>query len=170
MNYNIKTSFNESTCIIGNAMSGKTTLGKYLSEKLDKALFVENKIVNNSFEYLVELFNLEYQYYIIDDIFTYLNIKERLAIINMAKDKNKIIIDLTTDSKDTLLFPYLMVINNYEIIMEGNNKDILKEEKIFSNIGIKLPFIVQLSKELKDYNVISDYAYSSEELINLLWK
>lgn len=170
MNYNIKTSFTESTSIIGNAMSGKTTLGRYLSNKLDNALFVENKYVKNYFSYLEELFSLDYKYYIIDDIFTYLNLKERLAIIDTANKKNKIIINLTTDSKDILLFPYLMVINNYNIVMEGNNKAIIKEEKMFSNIGIKLPFIFQLSKELKDYNVIDSYAYSSEELINLLWK
>ncbi len=170
MNYNIKTDFSNHTCIIGNAMSGKTTLGKYLSSKLNKALFVENKLVTNYFEYLINLFDLDYQVFIIDDLFTYLNVKERLAIIDTANKNNKIIINLTTDSKDVLLFPYLMVINNYDIVMEGNNKEIIKEEKMFSNIGIKLPFIVQLSKELKDYNVINDYAYSSEELISLLWK
>ena len=170
MDYNIKTDFSKSTCIIGNAMSGKTTLGRYLSNKLGNALFVENKAVNNYFLYLEESLNLDYKYFIIDDVITYLNIKEKKALIDIANKNNKIIINLTTDSNDLLLFPYLLVINNYEIVMEGNSKEIIKEEKIFSNIGIKLPFIFQLSKELKDYNVISDYAYSSEELINLLWK
>ena len=169
MKYNINTKFNMPVCIIGNASSGKTTLGNYLNSILDDAILIENCYSENYFNYLEKTLNEHYKYFIIDDLFTYVTVSERKVLYDFAKKHNKIIINLSTDSKDLLLFPYTIVINNHEVIMEGLSKDVLKEEKIFTNIGIKLPFAFQLSKELKDYGVISKYAYSNEELIDLLW-
>ena len=38
--------------------------------------------------------------------------------------------------------------------MEGNTKDILKEEKIIKKLGFSMPFIIELSNGLKYYNIV----------------
>ena len=170
MDYKINFDFSTNVNIIGNALSGKTTLAKYLVNKLDNALLIENKDIANYYEYLLILLNNDYKYIIIDDMFTYLTVNERIAFINEATNKNKIVINITTNSKDLLLMPYIIIINNYEIIIEGNKEAVLGEETLLSHLGIQLPFAYQLSKELKDYNVINEVCYQNKELVDLLWK
>ena len=170
MDYKINFDFSTNVNIIGNALSGKTTLAKYLVNKLDNALLIENKDIANYYEYLLILLNNDYKYIIIDDMFTYLTVNERIAFINEATKKNKIVINITTNSKDLLLMPYIIIINNYEIIIEGNKEAVLGEETLLSHLGIQLPFAYQLSKELKDYNVINEVCYQNKELVDLLWK
>ena len=54
--------------------------------------------------------------------------------------------------------------------MEGNYKEILKEEKILKKLGFNLPFILELSLGLKYYNLTNDLYYDNESLVNYLWK
>ena len=54
--------------------------------------------------------------------------------------------------------------------MEGNTKDILKEEKIIKKLGFNMPFIIELSNGLKYYNIVDKLYYDNESLVNDLWK
>lgn len=170
MDYKINFDFSSNVNIIGNALSGKTTLAKYLVNKLDNAILIENIDVPNYYDYLIDKLNNKATYIIIDDLLTHLTIDERNAFINEAKNKGIIIINITTNSKDLLLMPYIIIINNYEIIMEGSMEAVLSEETLLSHLGIQLPFAYQLSKELKDYDVINQVCYQNKELVDLLWK
>ncbi|MBE6154826.1 MAG: hypothetical protein E7163_04570 [Firmicutes bacterium] len=104
------------------------------------------------------------------NILTYVDSEFKNKLINDLKNKNKTIINYTTEIKETLLLDYLIVIHNNEVIMEGNTKDVLKEEKIIKKLGFNMPFIIELSNGLKYYNIVDKLYYDNESLVNDLWK
>lgn len=104
------------------------------------------------------------------DILNYIDNKTKNEIIKELKENNKIIINYTTEIEESLLLDYLIVVHNNEVIMEGNTKEVLKEEKIIKKLGFKLPLIIELSNGLKYYDVISKTYYSIESLVENLWK
>lgn len=104
------------------------------------------------------------------DILNYIDNKTKNEIIKELKENNKQIINYTTEIEESLLLDYLIVVHNNEVIMEGNTKEVLKEEKIIKKLGFKLPLIIELSNGLKYYDVISKTYYSIESLVEDLWK
>ena len=54
--------------------------------------------------------------------------------------------------------------------MEGKKEAVLQEEKILKKLGFSLPFIVELSKGLKYYQVVDKIYFNNVELVNDLWK
>jgi len=104
------------------------------------------------------------------DILNYIDNKTKSQVIKELKEKEKQIINYTTEIEETLLLDYLMVIHENKIIMEGSTQDILKEEKIIKKLGFNLPLIVELSNGLKYYNVINKTYFDIESLVDVLWK
>lgn len=104
------------------------------------------------------------------NVLTYLESDFKRKVIAYLKDNKKTIINYTSEIEETLLLEYLMVIQNNEIIMEGDTKEILKEEKIIKKLGYNLPFIIELSYGLQYYNLINKTYYDNESLVNDLWK
>jgi len=104
------------------------------------------------------------------NILTYVDSEFKNKLINALKNKNKTIINYTTEIEETLLLDYLIVLHNNEVIMEGNTKDILKEEKIIKKLGFSMPFIIELSNGLKYYNIVDKLYYTNESLVDNLWK
>ena len=104
------------------------------------------------------------------NVLTYLDSDFKNKAIDYLKRQNKIIINYTTEIEETLLLDYLMVLKDNSVIMEGNTKEILKEEKILKKLGFDLPFIVELSNGLKYYNIIEKTYYDNKLLVEDLWK
>ena len=104
------------------------------------------------------------------NVLSFLDSSFKIQILEYLKSHHKIIINYTHDIEETLLLDYLMVIHNNEIIIEGETKLVLKEEKIFKKLGLNLPFIVDLSIGLKYYNLTNKIYYTNESLVNALWK
>ena len=108
--------------------------------------------------------------FVFTNILTFLETSFKTQVLNYLKAQNKIIINYTHDIEETLLLDYLIVIHNHEIIIEGETKSVLKEEKIFKKLGLNLPFIIDLSIGLNYYNLINEIYYTNESLVNKLWK
>jgi len=104
------------------------------------------------------------------NILTYLDSKFKDKLILFLKRAGKTIINYTTDIEEALNFEYLVVIHNNEVIIEGNTKLVLKEEKILKKLGFNLPFIVELSSGLKYYGLVDKIYYDNESLVDDLWK
>ncbi len=137
---------------------------EYLISKKDYTLIdkIKINILNN--------LNDNKKIYVFFNVLTYLDTNFKTILINYLKEKNKVIINYSTDIEETLLLDYLIVLQNNTIIMEGNYKEILKEEKILKKLGFNLPFILELSLGLKYYNLTNDLYYDNESLVNYLWK
>lgn len=103
------------------------------------------------------------------DILTYLDSNFKKEVIKYLKEKNKRIINYTSNIEETLMLEYIIIIQNDIIIMEGLKESVLQEEKIIKKLGFSLPFIVDLSSGLKYYNLVTKIYFDNERLVNDLW-
>jgi hypothetical protein len=104
------------------------------------------------------------------NMFTYVSKEFQNKIIEFLRRQNKRIINYTSETEETLLLPFLIIIYNNEIVIEGETKIVLKEETLIKKLGFNLPFIVELSSGLKYYNVVSKLFFDNESLVEELWK
>lgn len=126
-------------------------------------------------------------YTIIDDNFTYeeiLNSKKVifLNILNNLKDSelkklfefinrnNILFVNVTNNLETSLYTDYLICYDKDKIIIEGSTLDVLKNDKLLKRFGFKLPFMVELSLLLKDYDLVDKVYLNKEELRRILWK
>lgn len=104
------------------------------------------------------------------NVLTYLDDGFKHKVINCLKEKEKRIINYTSEIEETLFLQNIIVVHDGKIVMEGKSESVLLEEKILTRLGFKLPTIVELSKGLKYYGVINNIYYLNEELVKDLWK
>jgi hypothetical protein len=64
----------------------------------------------------------------------------------------------------------MIVISNGNILIDGPVKQVLQEDKIFSRIGVEVPFMIDLSIKLKLYGLIDHIIIDMDEMVNKLWK
>ena len=107
---------------------------------------------------------------LIDNIDRYLDVNTINRLINKLIKNNKTIIMTISNLELSIKSDYLYVIgNNKSIILEGIPKTVLEKDNILNKNGIELPFIIDLSVKLKDYNLVDKIYYDDESLINDLW-
>ncbi len=107
---------------------------------------------------------------VFDDVLSYLNNDIKNKIIKYLKTKKITLINFTSDIEETLLGENLIVLDNNQIILCGKTLEVLKNEKILKDLGIYLPFIVDLSIQLNLYKLISKIYIDNKKLIGDLWK
>lgn len=98
---------------------------------------------------------------------TDIEIKE---LYNFLNDYDIKFINFTNNIDEALLTNYLIIYSEDKVIMEGNTIDILKREKDIRNLGLKLPFYIELSNLLKDYGLIDKTYIDKESLAGAIWK
>ena len=57
-----------------------------------------------------------------------------------------------------------------KVIASGRTLSILNEEKLMNRLGLSLPFIVDLNKQLMYYDIIDKYILDEEGLVDEIWK
>ena len=87
----------------------------------------------------------------------------------IKKYKTTIIIT-TINLENTINSDYLIIIDDNKIILEGKPLEILGKDNIINKVGLDLPFMIDLTTKLKDYDLIKDIEIDKEKLINKLWK
>ena len=107
---------------------------------------------------------------LIDNISTYFSEKEIIEIIKYLKEYKMTIIYTTIHLEESIYSDYLYFINNNKIVLEGKPLDILQKDNIINKIGLELPFMVDLSVKLKDYELITDLELDPERMVDNLWK
>lgn len=147
---------------ITNVTIISTNLNK---ELLDK--YQDYHIIDSDFSY-EEL--LEKKKVIFFNILNNLSEKDLKKLFKYIKDNNILFINFTNDVELCLYTDYLIVCDKNKILMEGNTLEVLKNEKLFKRLGLNLPFIVELSLLLKDYNLVDDIYIDKESLADKLWK
>jgi energy-coupling factor transport system ATP-binding protein len=91
-------------------------------------------------------------------------------LTDLHKNKHLTIITITHDLEETYNADRMVVINNGNLLIEGPVKEVLQEDKIFSRIGLEVPFMVDLSLKLKLYGLIDRIILDMDEMVNTLWK
>lgn len=111
---------------------------------------------------------------VLDDIFIGLRKNEVLKVIKVLKALTKsykmtIIISLD-DLYYSLYTDYLYILDKGKILLEGIPIEVLKKDNVLNKIGLQIPFMIDLSVKLKDYNLIDDTILNMDKMVNLLWK
>lgn len=104
------------------------------------------------------------------DILTYLKKDDKDKVIEFLKQRNITIINFTSCEEEFLYCENMIIIDGNKVIMEGLTKEVLKNEKVIRRLGFNLPFVVDLSTQLKLYGVLDKYYYDMEELVDVLCK
>lgn len=104
------------------------------------------------------------------DILTYLKKDDKDKVIEFLKQRNITIINFTSCEEEFLYCENMIIIDGNKVIMEGLTKEVLKNEKVIRRLGFNLPFVVDLSTQLKLYGVLDKYYYDAEELVDVLCK
>lgn len=107
---------------------------------------------------------------VFDDVLTFLNPDKKYLVLKYLKENDITYINFTSDMEEVLYTKYLIVLSSSGVIIEGNTKSVLKEEKIIKHNGFNLPFVVDLSTQLKDYGILDKEYYSIDKLVSDLWK
>ena len=127
------------------------------------------------------------EYYIIDDNFTYdellknkrviffnvlNNLKENELnkLFRFLKDNDIKFINITNNMELCLYTDYLIILDNDNVLIEGLTLEVLKNDKLLKRLGFELPFLVDLSLLLKDYNLVNKIYLNNESLVGALWK
>lgn len=148
-------------CVLGNCIN-KTFLKN----------FSELTIIDNLYDYDSLKSKLEFfpsKQVVFNETFYYLNEEEIKKIIALLKQQNIKFINITSNVEESVYSDYMIVYDKDDIVIEGLTKKVLKEEKMLKRLGYGLPFSVDLSLQLKFYDVLDDVCYSIDELLVKLW-
>jgi len=148
--------------LITNVTIISTNLSKDILKK-----YKDYQIIDSSFNY-EDL--LKFKKVIFFNILNNLNKNEIEELFRYLKSNNVNFINVTNNIEEVLCTENLIVYVNDKIIAEGNTLELLKEEKLFKRLGFNLPFIINLSTLLKDYNLVNNIYLDKESLVNDLWK
>ena len=107
---------------------------------------------------------------VIDNLLSYLSNEKRELLIKYIKDKGINLINMTTNSEHLFFSDDVIVLNNFKRVINGNYEEILDGNSILPYMGLKLPFVVDLSNNLILYNVVNKIYYDIRKLVNKLWK
>lgn len=106
---------------------------------------------------------------LIDDGFNRLTDSLREAVINYLKNQVINIVHLTSSSKINLKTEHVIVLNDSKIV-ESGNFEVLKNDKLFSTLGLSQPFMISLSSKLSYYELVDKTILDTKEMVNKIWK
>ena len=111
---------------------------------------------------------------VIDDLSPYFNKQELIMITEILKEynqNNKTTIIMVTSLLDCNLYSdYSYILDQGKIVLEGNPKEVLERDNILNKAGLNLPFMIDLSVKLKDYDLIKNVELDMDRLVDILWK
>ena len=147
----------------------KLKLSKLLSKKTKELTDKEIVVA----QIIISILN-EPKILLIDSIDSFFSKQENISIHKFIKDITKehhiTVIEATTNLEDSLYADTLGIIQNGKVVLEGIPKQILKKDNVINKIGLRLPFMVDLSVKLKDYDLIEDLELEKDRMVDILWK
>jgi len=159
---------------------------KTISEKINKIsqyLKIENLLeknphyLNGGEKQMVALASaliIDPKILILDEAFTMLDgiAKENILKLlkKLVKEKNITVINVTHDMEDTVYGDKIIVLNHGKVLFNDDKKIVYKEEKKLKNIGLELPFMIDLSNKLRYYGLVDEDILSMNVMVNHLWK
>ena len=113
---------------------------------------------------------MEPSYLALDDLLIYLNTRTKILLLNYLNSKNIMLINVTSNMEDVLYTDYILCLYKGISAIDGKTLDVLKEEKVLKRLGFSLPFMVDISIQLKLYDLIKKIYLNKEEMVKNLWK
>lgn len=92
------------------------------------------------------------------------------TISQLTKEEHVSFITITHDLQEVTQVDRVIVLNKGTVWMIDAPRNILQHGKQLYDIGLDVPFITELSNQLKDYNiVIGTEPFTNEEMLEELW-
>lgn len=107
---------------------------------------------------------------IFNDILSFLNDEKKELVLSYLKNNKLLFFNFTSDIEETVYTKYLIVLSGGGVAIEGATINVFKEEKLIKKLGFSLPFALDLSLQLKSYNIIDEEVYDVDKLVSALWK
>lgn len=141
-----------------------------LVDMIDKS--IDNLSINEKYFLKIILkMPIKDEVIVIDNYLTYLDRAMKTSIFDYAKKNNVVIITYAENIEDDYFFDgHIIAFINDKIAISGPAKAVLEEDKILKRLGYRLPFVVDLSNQLKLYGMVNKTCYSDDELVGELWK
>ena len=105
---------------------------------------------------------------ILDDALCFISTYYKEKLLKYIKKQKITIINFTNDTEESLYSNNIVIINK-QVVLNKPLKKALKEEKIFINNNLILPFIAELATKLKYYDLLDDITLKKEEMVDKLW-
>ena len=64
----------------------------------------------------------------------------------------------------------LIILHQKKVILEGTPLEVLEKDNWINKAGLQIPFMIDLSVKLRDYDLIDTIELKKETLVNELWK
>jgi energy-coupling factor transporter ATP-binding protein EcfA2 len=106
----------------------------------------------------------------IDNCMIYLDTVDKENIIKYIKKKKIALLNVISDLDDVIYGDRVLIMNHFKGILYGDNKIIVEDNSILPYMGIRLPFVVDLSQNLAMFNKIDKIYLDKGKLVNKLWK
>lgn len=106
----------------------------------------------------------------LDGIFNYLSVELKLKVIKYAKKHQISILNVTSTAEELLLGTDIIILDNFKLKAYDKTKNILDNDKLLTEIGFELPFVVNLSNGLNYYDILNKKYYNIKSLIGAVWK
>ena len=86
------------------------------------------------------------------------------------KDNDLTIVIATIHLDEIIDSDYVYIIKNGKVELEGKPNIIFEKDNIINKICLNLPFCIDLSVKLKDYNLLNEIKLDNIGIINDIWK
>lgn len=139
---------------------------EYLLNKKIDSIYMCDKILVK----ILSLLIINPKLIVIDNLTSYLANDKKILLFKYIKEKGISFINITTNSEELLLSDNVLVLNNFKMVIYGAPKSILEGNSILPYMGLKLPFVVDLSHNLILYNVVDKIYTDTKALVDKLWK
>lgn len=96
--------------------------------------------------------------------------KKIFLLLKQYNKKGMTILNFTNDSEDCFNGNDTILLTNGKIILKKSTKNIFDDLKVFTENGLKIPFIVELSKKLTYYKIIDSTYFDYKKLVDNIWK
>lgn len=106
----------------------------------------------------------------LDDLLIDLNTRTKILLLNYLNSKNIYLINVTSDMEDILYTDYTLCLYDGINAIDGKTMEVIKNEKVLKRLGFALPFMVDLSIQLKLYGLINKMYLNKEDMVKNLWK
>ena len=110
---------------------------------------------------------------LIDDLTEYISKEDMKKIISyfryLIKNYDLTILINSMRLEDILEADYLYIMQDSKIILKGKPIEVLQKDNVINRAGIKVPFMIDLSVKLKDYNLIDEVELDKNRMIEKLW-
>ena len=156
--------------IIPNSKKSKDLIKTFEIENLLEENYEDLGIEEKCIVKIASYLSFESNIIIFDDVMSYLNKEMKEKIIKYIKTKKITLINFTSDIEEVLYGQNLIVIDNDKIVLQGTTIEVLKNEKQLKDLGLYLPFIVDLSIQLNLYGLLKKIYTTEKKLIGDLWK